>query len=170
LHMQSWADWITDTHEFSFCKQQAETKAPKPVLKFNRLFAETSAGTRNANTSGTSLARKSPVAQCSEHAPDNRLVGSSSPPSPTTQSRANIHWPSAGHGQRREPAAYPSCHAVPNCAEPASSEPPFMPTISHGVRRRHINQYPRAIMRSWRLPSIMPPPASSLTMSYKVSE
>ena len=88
--MQSWADCITDTHESSFCKQQAETKAPKPVLKFNRLFAETSAGTRNANTSGTSLARKSPQADpllnAQEHAADNRLVGSLSPPSPTTQS------------------------------------------------------------------------------------
>jgi pimeloyl-ACP methyl ester carboxylesterase len=33
------------------------------------------------------------VAQCSEHAADNRLVGSSSPPSPTTQSYANRDFP-----------------------------------------------------------------------------
>jgi hypothetical protein len=34
-----------------------------------------------------------PVAQCSELAADNRLVGSSSPPSPTTQSYANGDFP-----------------------------------------------------------------------------
>ena len=44
-------------------------------------------------TLGTSLATSGPLAQYSELATDNRLVGSSSPPSPTTQSRANRDFP-----------------------------------------------------------------------------
>src|SRR6516165_5885701 len=44
-------------------------------------------------TLGTSLATSGPLAQYSELATDNRLVGSSSPPSPTTQSCTNGDFP-----------------------------------------------------------------------------
>ena len=44
-------------------------------------------------TLGTSLATSGPLAQYSALATDNRLVGSSSPPSPTTHSRSNGDFP-----------------------------------------------------------------------------
>jgi hypothetical protein len=72
-----------------------ETKAPKPSLKFLR--QRQSAHTRKDLTSGV-FARlpgttSGPIARCSEQATNNRLVGSSSPPSPTTQSCANRDFP-----------------------------------------------------------------------------
>ena len=45
------------------------------------------------HVAGQEIPTSGPVAQCSEHAADNRLVGSSSPPSPTTQSYANRDFP-----------------------------------------------------------------------------
>jgi hypothetical protein len=52
-----------------------------------------SAHARNADTSGTSLAEKFPWLNAQELPADNRLVVSSSPPSPTTQSCANGDFP-----------------------------------------------------------------------------
>jgi hypothetical protein len=59
----------------------------------NRLFAETSARTRSPGTSGTSLARKSDRCSMLRAAAYNRLVGGSSPPSPSTQSCTNGDFP-----------------------------------------------------------------------------
>jgi hypothetical protein len=72
-----------------------ETKAPKPSLKFLR--QRQSAPTRKDLTSGVFAplpgTTSEPIARCSEQATNNRLVGSSSPPSPTTQSQTKQRFP-----------------------------------------------------------------------------
>ena len=66
-------------------------------LKFNRLFAETECSYTQLRHFGhfasQEIATSEPVAQRSELATNNRLIGSSSPPGPTTQSRINRDFP-----------------------------------------------------------------------------
>jgi hypothetical protein len=68
-----------------------------PAAPASRFFMKTpeSAGIRrwSSNRFGTISNRHRAVARCSELAADNRLVGSSSPPSPTTQSPSNRDFP-----------------------------------------------------------------------------